>query len=265
LHGKSFAHADLAACRELASSSLESCDLNSARLDGLRWSRSTFTDTDFRRASMRDFVDRGNAYRHCDFSTSDLRHATIGFDGSKFTDCSFELTRLDGTTFVRPRFVNCAFTGTLRDVDFEASSFERCKFSGRIEGGWFRNGYQHPALIDDFGPPPINTMEKVDFEDAILWGVGFSGKVELSSVLLPRHGEHYFFDRWPDRIQTVAQVDPNRPERPAIDAFLAVFGPSAKNQHQYIVYKGFLVSILGAEGAGHILGLLAGTEHQTAD
>jgi hypothetical protein len=204
---------------------------------------------------MRDFTDRANLYHDCRFVRTNLNEATLGFEGSQFIDCTFERSLSRKTAFVRPVFVRCMFAGNLRDVDFEASSFSECKFAGRIEGGWFRNGYQHPALNNEFGTPAPNPMKRVDFRDAVLWGVSFSGNLDLSSVILP--ADHIFVDGWPERVRRVAELWHQSPElRPAIDRFLKVFGPGAASQHQYIIYKGFLAHVIGDQALKPVLSSL---------
>ena len=254
LFNQSLANADLATCGRLSRSEIDSCDLSGATLDGLMWSRSRFTSVDFTRASMKGFVDRANKYSNCIFVGSDLTNATLGFEGSEFDSCNFDGANFGRSSFIRPLFVGCTFAGQFRNVDFEASSFSRCRFSGRVDGGWFRNGYQHPDLVSEFGRPPVNSMTNVDFQDAVLWGVGFSGSVDLSSVLLPRDGEHYFFDRWPSRIASVGAQSPNDAQlKSAIEGFVSIFGPSSQRQHQYIVHRGFLAQALSQKGADYIL------------
>ena len=251
---ESFAHTRLGLCRELTGSNLEHCDLVGADLDGLDWSRSTFRETDFSRANMQGFIDRGNVYQKCLFINSNLSGATMGFDGSHFVDCKFEGTKFQRTTFVRPTFERCSFAADLNNVNFEASAFVECSFAGRIESGWFRNGYQHFALVETFGKPPTNTMANVDFSDAILWGVGFSGNLDLSTVIMPRDGKHYFFDRWPYRLRRLSVTSPaDAGLSRAVEEFLAIFGPSAEHQHQYIVYEGFLEHTLGKTAAEFVL------------
>ena len=255
IESESLVGAPLGACRRLSRSSITSCSLQRAELDGLLWTHSRFTSVDFSHASMRDFTDRANLFRDCRFVRTNLNQATFGFEGSQFIDCSFERSLATTTAFVRPLFVRCMFAGNLRDVDFEASSFSECKFVGRIEGGWFRNGYQHASLNNEFGTPATNPMKRVDFREAILWGVAFSGNVELSSLSLP--AEHFLVDEWPERVKRVAELGRNYPElRSASDRFLKVFGPGATRQHQYIVYKDFLAHVIGEQALQPVLASL---------
>jgi uncharacterized protein YjbI with pentapeptide repeats len=191
IRGRSLAGTQLNVCRQLAGSELDSCDVSRATLDGLRWSRSKFVETDFSHASMRNLVDRANLYKDCRFIGSDLRGAIFGYEGTVFDGCDFSRAKFDRTLFIRPRFVDCTFDGTFREVDFEASSFARCKFSGRIEGGWFRNGYKHPALLARFGPPAINTMDLLTSETRF-FGASLSRATWIDCHPAPRWRAQFF-------------------------------------------------------------------------
>jgi uncharacterized protein YjbI with pentapeptide repeats len=250
LVGQSLVGAQLNDCERLSKSTLESCDLQRAVLDGLLWDHAVFKNVDFSGASMRDFNDRGNFYEHCRFRRTDLRGATVGFEGSQFIDCVFDRPRLTNVGFIRPTFVRCEFTGALSDVDFQASAFIECKFVGRIDGGWFRDGYVFESLNGRFGTPKQNRMDRVDFRKAVLWGTSFSGNLDLSTILLPEDGEHHRFDHWPERLRNLRERSLGDEHlRTAVKMFVDIFEPSAARQNQCIVYAPFVAHIVRDHGA----------------
>lgn len=126
-----------------------------------------FENDDFTRANLSEIGDHANAFVGCGFANASFRGATLGFEGSEYRGCSFQKASFQGAGFVRPIFEGCSFVDCrLRNLDFEGSSFSRGKFVGELRDVWFRNGYSHPALKDDFGRPPVNTMREVDFSAA---------------------------------------------------------------------------------------------------
>ena len=260
LVGQSLVGVQLNDCERLSRSTLESCDLQRSVLDGLLWDHSVFKNVNFSRASMRDFNDRGNFYDHCQFRQTDLRGATVGFEGSQFIECVFDRPRLTSIGFIRPRFVRCEFIGDLRDVDFQASEFVECNFVGRIEGGWFRNGYAFESLNGRFGTPKQNRMDRVDFRRAVLWGTSFSGNLDLSTILLPGDGEHHRFDRWSERLRNLHErslADVHL--QSAVKKFVDIFEPSAARQMEWmIVYVPFVAYVVGDDvAAREIVGMLS--------
>jgi hypothetical protein len=106
-----------------------------------------------------------------------------------------------GLQFINATLVNCVFMDCeLTDFDFGATSLADCRFVGRLKTGWFRKGYMHPALAQDFGSPQDNQMLRVDFSDAVLTDVVFAGGVPLDSVVLPTDGAHRFYTHFPQRL-----------------------------------------------------------------
>jgi len=70
-----------------------------------------------------------------------------------------------------------------RQVDFQSSSFIRCRFGGKLEEVIFwDHGYKT-------GKPSANQMEDVDFSHAKLRWVEFR-RLNLDRVKLPEDGEH---------------------------------------------------------------------------
>lgn len=210
---------------------------------------------------MTDFIDRDNTFEACTFVRADLRGSSIGYLGSLYQGCNFDWARLAGASFIRPRFVRCSFKGHFREVDFGASSFRDCKFSGRLEGGWFRNGFQHPELTKEFGKAEINRMDGVDFTDAVLWGVSFSGDVDLSNVKLPADGQHVLFKDWPASFERVRRTSTRETAiQSALEGFVEIFAGSARRQHHYILNTAFVASVVGAEGARFVIERLTETD-----
>ena len=117
--GARLQHVDLSGA-ELSGLRLFDCSLVDLRLDRVRltdfrvgrtlFERINFEGADLSEAVLGPWLDgKGNSYRHVNFSGADLRG--IVCPAATFIDTVFEGTRLDG-------------------VDFQSSSFTRCRFAG---------------------------------------------------------------------------------------------------------------------------------------
>jgi uncharacterized protein YjbI with pentapeptide repeats len=172
VRGARLQHVDLSGA-ELSGLRLFDCSLVDLRLERVRlpdfrvW-RSLFERIDFEGADLSAAIlgpwlnGKGNSYRHVDFSGADLRG--ILCPAATFTDSVFEGTRLDGVDFQSSSFTRCRFAGELRDVIFWDRGFET-------------------------GKPDPNRMDDVDFRDATLPWVEFR-HLNLDRVWLPDGPEH---------------------------------------------------------------------------
>ncbi len=130
--------------------------------------------------------------RFCDVQLRDvkLRNAALGLGGSAYERVDFSRCDFGDAFFYRPQFRGCTFASPkFRGLDFNMSNFAGCSFSGQLDGVWFRAKWPHPHDEATFGPAAPNEM-RVDFSDASLWDVVFTGGLDLSRVVLPRDGQH---------------------------------------------------------------------------
>ncbi len=147
--------------------------VNNCRFDGARcrdwrlWAVDV-TDTSFFGADMRKAVlgawyqGRGEVYRRVSFSGANLR--SIVCPTATFIDCDFG-------------------DAQLAKVDFQSSSFIRCRFAGLLREVMF---YDHGFKT---GKPDPNPMEDVDFSQAELRWVEFR-RPDLDRVELPKSTDH---------------------------------------------------------------------------
>jgi uncharacterized protein YjbI with pentapeptide repeats len=138
-------------------------------------------------ADLSNLRDHGNRWEHVDFSDANLSASGLGFRHSVYEGCSFHRTRFAKTVFCSPVFKNCTLRDckSLRGVDFNASAFEHCAFDGPLDDVIFRNGFLYPADEKRFGHPAQNSMRSVDWACAQVGPVGFSGGVQLDTLILP--------------------------------------------------------------------------------
>jgi uncharacterized protein YjbI with pentapeptide repeats len=147
--------------------------INNCRFDGARchdwrlWAVDV-TDTGFVGADLRKAVlgawyqGRGDVYRRVNFSGANLR--SIVCPTATFIDCDFG-------------------DAQLAKVDFQSSSFIRCRFAGLLREVMF---YDHGFKT---GKPDPNPMEDVDFSEAELRWVEFR-RLDLDRVELPKSTDH---------------------------------------------------------------------------
>lgn len=233
--------------------------LKGANFVNLSIRSSRFENDDFTKVDFRDISDHGNEFIRCQFDRTNFRGVTIGFDGSRYVNCTFQKVPFGGAGFVRPVFEDCAFLHcVLRNVDFEAGSFVRCKFVGELRDVWFRNGYSHPLLAERFGAPPVNPMRDVDFSEATLWGVSFGGGVDLSTVIPPKDGQHRSYDRWRVRFANLQIRVSGLPleVQPEVRKFIYAYEPSSASQDFYILNQADLRQMVGEPATEAIVDLL---------
>jgi len=154
----------------------------------------TFERVLFREIDSHRWNERGCQFTDVDFYKANLRDAGIGIDGTAYIRAGFRETNFSGASFIRPQFIACDFSDArLKGIDFLLSNLVDCKFRGRLESVWFRRHYRLPSDEQNFGKAAPNEMRHVDFSEAELWDVTFTGGLDLSQVVLPRDGFHLLF------------------------------------------------------------------------
>ncbi|MEP6848845.1 MAG: pentapeptide repeat-containing protein [Acidobacteriota bacterium] len=176
-------------------------DFSNCWLETNRFENCLFEKTDFSNAS-----DHGNIFEYCVFVNCNFRMSAIGYDGSQFNNCIFNRCSFQRAIFTRAEFVNTEFLNCkLNGVDFNASSFENCKFVGLLDDVWFRGTFASQSQTDHFGQPKINKMKNVSFENADLKNLTFSNGCDLSTVTIKNNGRYFKYDNWYKRLQFLSK------------------------------------------------------------
>ena len=173
-------------------------DFSYANLDGAYFEDCLFENVLFQEARGYAVDDKGSVFRNVDFFKASWRGATLGFDGARYEHANFQHADLRGIRCYRGYFIDCDFSeAKLVDTDFRASHFIRCKFKGQLKKIWFRGYYSHTDDEATFGKTEPNPMEDVDFSEADLREVSFTGDIDLSRVIPPQDGKHILYQDWP--------------------------------------------------------------------
>jgi uncharacterized protein YjbI with pentapeptide repeats len=259
LNGRTVRDTDLrgfpfAECGKISRLRAEGLDLSWSQFKDAWVEASIFRETLFDHANLKGVADHGNQFDNCQFLRADFSGASLGHKGSRYSRCTFDRCRFTKCGFVRPIFEDCSFLNCgFESIDFGASSFARCRFVGPVRNVWFRDGFPHRELENDFGAPTVNTMDRVDFSDATLWGVTFSGGVDLTRIILPRDEQHYLYDAWPERVRQVqASTHGDGDIQVKARRFVRAFAPRGEQQ-QVVINKKDLQEMYGAAATDFIL------------
>jgi fluoroquinolone resistance protein len=161
-----------------------------------------FTDIDY---SMKDFNDStfsDGLFRNCLFYKTILEHSRIqgkvdfenctfrninfintnfGSNNGHYLNCDFDRCNFKGRLFNFTRFVNCTFKiCKLVNIDFSGSSFQNCKFIGKLENVSFNGIY-------DTNKSPFPTFESVDFSEAIFGEFVTFYDCDVSTCIPPKN------------------------------------------------------------------------------
>ena len=154
----------------------------------------------------------------------------------------------EGASFYSPQFVNCKFDhAKLNCVDFRASNFIDCFFSGKLKSIWFNKYYRFPGDEEEYGKAPVNEMLNVDFSDAILWNVMFTGGVDLSSVKLPSDNTHLLVKRSGLALSKISFDDVPESQREELAFRTRMYAITARRQPMYILNKAEIIKRMGKE------------------
>jgi len=152
---------------------VEDCRFDGARCQHLGLVRTEVTDcsfvgADFRQSALGAWADGGNVFCRVTFDGADFRVGSC--PAATFIDCDFSQARIE-------------------KVDFQSSSFVRCRFAGELREVMF---YDYGFKT---GKPDPNPMEDVDFADAVLRDVEFR-RLSLDRVTFPKGPEHLVVRRY---------------------------------------------------------------------
>ncbi|HTK03165.1 MAG TPA: pentapeptide repeat-containing protein [Alphaproteobacteria bacterium] len=180
--------------------------------------------------------DEGSTFRNCSFINADWRNCTLGYSGARYESCNFQKANLLGTLYYQGYFIDCDFSNAkLTGTDFQSSHFINCKFKGKLKNIWFR------------GKTERSSIKNVDFSEAVLWNVVFANVIDLSTVTIPKDGNHVFFPRWDYTLKVAKQEVKEKWKAPFKDRAwtLVDFILSDYSSTMNIVNLKFIESLLG--------------------
>jgi uncharacterized protein YjbI with pentapeptide repeats len=239
LHWKdlSFSRCHLDSLR-LFDTRIENCSFDQARCQGWRMWSSTFVNSTFRGADLRNAslggVDRGKrpSFVNVDFSKADLRGSV--HKAADMTKCTFAETKLD-------------------KVDFNGTIFEDCTFRGELNQVLF-----HRRAFKGEGFPP-NEMKGVDFRRATFHYVEFRG-LDMLDVVWPEDPDHMVLDEYPAALDRALAMLGGRSdnEAKALAAFLGVkrkwVGPG---QQRGVLRRADLIEVAGPKLTAELIKTLS--------
>jgi uncharacterized protein YjbI with pentapeptide repeats len=232
--------------------------------------RCTFENVLFRHIDSHRWNERGCRFTDADFYKANLRNAGIGIRGSTYLRVSFRDADFSGASFYRGQFTDCDFSDArLREIDFLVSNLVNCKFRGKLESVWFRRCYPHPAQEKRYGKAVPNEMRNVDFSEAELWGVTYTGGLDLSQVILPQDGSHILlrhFDVALTRIREIVDTLPwSDEEKKRAMITTKSFLVHAKNQPMWILNTKETLARFGEQRGREFIALLEKFDTSAAD
>lgn len=226
--------------RKLAGLRFTNVDLTWASLPGLWVEQCAFTRVDFTGASLESWTDKANVFVDCTFNGTSFAGALVGLHGSTYSRCRFERAKFPRASFASGRFDDCEFIDCQLDgVDFMASSFERCVFTGAIDDAWFHGGYPRPVEEHErqFGIARRNSMDRVDFSRAELLNLTFGDACDLSTCIPPADAWTIHLGNWIQTVAAARRLAPasfNGEELEEIQALLDAYGTDP-TQDWYII------------------------------
>ena len=227
-------------CSKLAHKYIK-CDFSKslfAHRNTIYWlENKVFVGSLFSRTAFNAIAEHGNVFQNCTFKDISFRNAILGYDSSRYISCRFE--NVSFGAFIKPQFKDCYFIDcNFHNVDFMASNFENCVFSGKIEKVWFRGNFPTKSLQKEFGEAKPNKMLNVSFEKAIMHDVTFSDNCDLSTIVLPGHGHYLFFDNWDEQLNAIL-AEGNKSQtvttRNDTASFVEIYKVHSANQRYYLL------------------------------
>jgi uncharacterized protein YjbI with pentapeptide repeats len=246
---------------ELNGVRVQDVDFSYAHFGHMLLKQCVFERVVFRGVESSRWNERGCRFADVDFGEARLRNAAIGIDGSIYERVSFRAADFTGTSFFRPQFIGCDFSDAkLRKLDFMVSNFVNCRFRGKLESVWFRRCY--PSKRDEplMGKAVPNEMRNVDFSEASLWDVTFTGGLDLSTVILPSDGSHLLlrhFDIALRKTQRAIEMCPWTDEdKEKVSIWIDAFLTHAERQPMWILNRKEMGMELGEKLGQEFLRLL---------
>lgn len=156
-----------------------------------KFQHSTFYNVTCKNCTFEDLEFTSCKFKHCELAQN------ISTDSGKFINVNFIKSSFKYVNFCFPIFDKCLFKDCrIEKVDFDGSRFSDTSFEGVIDSADFR-GYSLTSstgflgLFKKFDPLKYpNMMRNVDFLKAELKWVGFTHNIDLSNTKFPT-GNNY--------------------------------------------------------------------------
>ena len=238
---------------------VENADFSHSNFYGAWIEKATFINVIFNKVDFTEITDKGNQFNKVEFLNCKFNRAGMGYNGSQFIDCLIENSSFIRTAFTRNEFINTQFkNNNLKEVDFNASSFDNCTFVGKLEDVWFRGGYPLSSDIKMFGKAKKNIMKNVSFEKAILKGVDFTNDCDLSTIKLPLTGNYLIYKKWDYKLEVLKNKIIEFPENQRKEAKIFVDSElvHSKTQDSSLLNIDDLRQEFGVDLANNILDVL---------
>jgi uncharacterized protein YjbI with pentapeptide repeats len=173
---------------ELKNIQLEGMDFSDAMLAHMRFFHARIANCKFDHADCRDWKVRATDVTGTSFVRSNLRNAALGTwyagRGNRYEFVDFSRAEMRGLLSSTATYADCDFSNARLDkIDFQSSSFIRCRFAGEVREVLF---YDHAYKTSK---EELNRMEDVDFSKAQLRWVEFR-HLDLDRVRFPEDDNH---------------------------------------------------------------------------
>lgn len=229
-------------------------DFSGSDLRELRFRKCRLEDCIFDRCDCHDWRMWETTVERCRFCETDLRHAALGGLVEKrrntFREVEFERTDLRGSAYLAAEFIGCRFVNSkLKGVNFRQSSFEDCRFEGRLAEVCFSRDWLGREDV------PFNDMRRIDMTRAELRFVEFRN-LGLEGVDLPRDDDHVVIGGCPASLDELLDVFRFRSDTPGL-AILGYFESARKWAGQRVVFnKRDIVEFAGEEALAEVLSVV---------
>jgi|SRR5579864_127652 len=163
-------------------------DFSQSQLKHLGFFNSTINECRFEDADCEHWGLFGTDLKNSTFVHANLRDAVLGpwyeGRGNKYQHINFSKANMLGLVSTTATYIDCDFSDAkLEKIDFQSSSFIRCRFVGELrEVIFWDHGFKK-------GKPDPNPMEDVDFSQAKLRWVEFR-RLNLDRVRFPEDDDH---------------------------------------------------------------------------
>jgi len=245
-------------------------DLSFSEMHGIHLERCRFAQVSLRQVETSYWNERFCYFEDVDFSGAKMLDAALGMRPSTYNRVAFCDVDFSGAHIVCADFTSCDFSrAKLERLDFGGSRFVDCRFAGRLEEVWFNAYARFPSDRKLCGENSRNEMSGVDFSEAELWDVMFTGGIDLSTVVLPQDGSHLLFRRFDLVLKQASEMLASLawPEtlRRRAEILINSYRGHAAKQPIYIVNRREIAQWMGERPAVELLDLLLRLDEHIGD
>jgi uncharacterized protein YjbI with pentapeptide repeats len=229
-------------------------DFSGSTLNSLRFHDCEIDNCRFENCQLSDLRMWSTKITRSSFQRSDLQGAALGGvsnDGQRnqFLEVDFSHADLSRTVYKAAAFAGCLFRDTRLDkVDFQTSTFCRCRFEGELNYVLFyRRGFKGDAF-------PPNEMNDIDMRGAKLRYVEFRG-LALDHVQLPQGHDHLVVGNYlaaVDKLLAVFELQGDLPSRKLAAYFSIMKKWTPRESTQGVISLLDVADMAGAEGVRQV-------------